>query len=102
MFAQQSSNTGSNTVSVASKETKDDGWGIMAFICGLLLIPLSLVCLWKNEKKIVMYHRVIVNAQKACKSSDPKEIKDENDFELVHCQGTSRNEKDITDPDFGV
>lgn len=66
------------------------------------MIPLSLVCLWKNEKKIVTYHRVIVKAQKACKSVEMDQVKDENDFELVHCKGKSRNDKTIEDHEFDV
>ena len=33
------------------------------FFIGLIIIPLSLVCIWKNEKKIVMYHKVIEQAR---------------------------------------
>jgi len=31
-----------------------------AFFLGLFLIPFSLVWIWKNEKKIVRFHEVIV------------------------------------------
>lgn len=40
-----------------------NGWGITQFFIGLLLIPFTLVVLWKNEKKIVMYHKVIMQAK---------------------------------------
>jgi hypothetical protein len=66
------------------------------------MIPLALVCLWNNEKKVVMYHKVIVEAKQKVKEVDSKEIKDENDFELVACSGSTTNEKDIVDPDLGV
>jgi hypothetical protein len=49
-------------VSTSSNSSKNDGWGFGSFILGLILIPFSLVLIWKNEKKIVMYHRVILQA----------------------------------------
>jgi hypothetical protein len=70
---------------------------------GFLLIPFSLVCLWKNEKKIVKYHKIIVKAQDSCKkNTNSDEVKDENDLELVHVKGKAVNDQVITDKDFGV
>lgn len=69
---------------------------------GLLLIPLALVFLWKNEKKIVMYARVITEAKKSCKSVNCDEVLDDNDFNLVHSQGKALNEQIIKDPEFGA
>jgi hypothetical protein len=71
--------------------------GFGEFFLGLILIPFSLVLIWKNEKKIVMYHRVILQAQTACKEVDPKEVKDEHDLDLVHAQGIATNDTKIVD-----
>ena len=36
----------------------DDPWGIGSFFFGCLLIPFSLVLLWKNEKKLVTFAKM--------------------------------------------
>jgi hypothetical protein len=56
---------------------------------GLVLIPFSIVCIWKNEKKIVNYNKVIVKAKEALKSVPADKIDDKNDYELVHVSGNS-------------
>lgn len=92
--------TSSNQEVVSSKESK--GWGITEFFLGLILIPLSIVCIWKNEKKIVNYNKVIVKAKDSLKSVAADKIDDKNDFELVHVSGKSQNDSLIEDKAFGV
>ena len=69
---------------------------------GLILIPFSIVCIWKNEKKIVNYNKVIVKAKEALKSVPADKIDDKNDYELVHVSGKSQNDTEIEDHDFGI
>ena len=38
---------------------EEDPWGIGSFIVGCILIPFSLALLWKNEKNLVNYAKVI-------------------------------------------
>jgi hypothetical protein len=73
------------------KKKEGHDWGIGSFILGLFLIPLSLVCIWKNERKIVVYHKLMDKAHKNLitdvKAEDPVDGK--NEYELVHVKGTS-------------
>ena len=61
------------------------------------MIPFSLVLLWKNEKKLVTYAKVINEAKEECRTIEADAPADENDFKLVHCMGTTENAEDITD-----
>jgi len=45
----------------------------------------------ENEKKIVMYQRVITQAKKAVKEVDCSEAIEENDFNLVYTAGKAHN-----------
>jgi hypothetical protein len=72
----------SNTVVVTNHDK--DGLGFVEFFIGLVLIPLTLVCLWKNEKKIVDYHKVIVSAKKSVVTADPNNVLKTLDYKLVH------------------
>ena len=58
---------------------------------GCIMIPFSLVLLWKNEKKLVTYAKVIDTARKECTTVDCEEIDDANDFKLIHVMGTTEN-----------
>ena len=66
------------------------------------MIPFSLVLIWQNERKIVMYHKVIVQAQASVKPADADEPQDELDFDLVHVSGVATNLEKIEDVAFGV
>jgi len=77
------------------------GDGIFGFFIGLLLIPFALILIWKNERKIVKYHKVIVQARADLKS-DVKAPLEENELCLVHTKGCSVNEEVLEDKEFGV
>lgn len=72
----------SNTVVVYNDD--NGGSGFFEFFIGLVLIPLTLVCLWKNEKKIVAYHKVIVSAKKSVVTADCNNVLKTLDYKLVH------------------
>ena len=61
------------------------------------MIPFSLVLLWKNEKKLVTYAKVMNAARKECVTVDAAEIDGGNDYNLVHVIGTTENAEDIVD-----
>ena len=66
------------------------------------MIPFSLVLLWKNEKKIVTYAKLIALARKECRTLKDDTPLDENDFELVHLTGVTENDEVLTDQSFGA
>ena len=68
-----------------------------AFVLGCMMIPFSLVLLWKNEKKLVTYAKVIDEAKSECRTIDADSPADENDYKLVHCMGTTENNEEIID-----
>ena len=80
----------------------DDPHGIAAMILGLFLVPFSQVLLWKNERKAVTFARMISIARKACVSADKDQPTQDNDRKLVHISGTTNNQIDLCDRDFGV
>ena len=57
---------------------------------GLILIPFSLVLIWKNEKKIVKYNKVIKKARGSIKQNVKAPL-DENDLALVHVNDLASN-----------
>lgn len=75
----------------------EDEWGIGSFILGCVMIPFSLVLLWKNEKKLVTYAKVIEEAREECRTVEADAPNDENDYKLVHCIGEAINGEEITD-----
>ena len=75
----------------------EDEWGIGSFILGCVMIPFSLVLLWKNEKKLVTYAKVIEEAKDECRTVEADAPNDENDYKLVHCIGEAVNGEEITD-----
>ena len=91
---------GGGTVSIG--DDSDDAWGLGSFFFGCTLIPFSLVLLWKNEKKIVTFAKLIYEARKECITVEADTPKDENDYKLVHCIGEAINKEEITDLAFGA
>ena len=81
----------------SSSKSNEDKYGIGAFVLGCIMIPFSLVLLWKNEKKLVTYAKVIEEARSECVTIEADTPADENDFKLVHCMGTTENAEEITD-----
>ena len=84
------------------KKKDEDPLGIGSFIFGCILIPFSLVLLWKNEKKLVTFAKMNEEAREECITIDADSPKDENDYKLVHCIGTAVNAEEITDQAFGA
>jgi len=88
--------------SFSTNSKKDKGGGAFAsFVVGLFLIPFTLVLIWKNEKKIVMYAKVITKAKKALKG-DVKTAVEDNDLDLVHTIGDCHTDEIFKDEDFAV
>ena len=79
-----------------------DGLGIGSFVVGTILIPFSLALLWKNEKKLVNFNRVLEVARKECRSINIDEPVDEADYKLVHAAGNALNNEEIADKIFGA
>ena len=56
---------------IDAPETEDDDTsddlGLISFFVGTVLIPFSVALLWKNEKKLVDFVRVIGAARKECR-----------------------------------
>ena len=87
--------------SVSKSETTGGG-AISSFLSGCILIPFALVLLWKNEKKLVTYAKLLAKARKVLKEADPKAPKDEDDYELVHLTGTSTTTDVLLDEAFKI
>ena len=87
---------------VTTKVGDDDPLGIGGFIAGCLLIPFSLVLLWKNEKKVVTYAKLLHQAKEECVDITDDQPADENDYRLVHVTGTTLNQDKIEDEAFGA
>jgi hypothetical protein len=84
-----------------SRSGGGDDWGMGAFFLGLILIPFSLVWIWKNEKKIVRFHQVIVEAElDVVTDVDIEKIDDALEFRLTHLQGKAHNKAAIQDEDI--
>ncbi len=65
------------TVTSSTTSTgEDDKYGIGSFILGCILIPFSLALLWKNEKKLVTYAKVILEARDETRTIDIENIED--------------------------
>lgn len=74
----------------------------MTFILGWFLIPFSLTMLWKNEKKLVTYARVINHAKAEYKAIELDKPLDENELCLVSGTGLTVNRQSLEDHDFGA
>ena len=79
------------------KNGEDDPYGIGSFVVGCMMIPFSLVLLWKNEKKLVTYAKVINQAREECRTIDADAPDGANELKLVHCMGTTENAEEIAD-----
>ena len=55
---------------------------------GTILIPVGLLILMNNERRLVDYTKVISEARAECQSIKPHMPEDEHDFKLVHTIGT--------------
>ena len=79
-------------------------WRVGSFIGGCILIPFGLTCLWKNEKKMVTYAKLIEQAEKECVNVEAEETNFVNDFKLIHVSGQTHipNDEKVLDPDFGI
>lgn len=86
----------------SSKKNSDDPFGIGAFICGCIMIPFTLVFLWKNEKKIVTYAKCMDRAEKDVSSVDCNNVSEDNNYKLVHTGGKAINNTELVDNQFGV
>lgn len=84
----------------ATTKKDDDPYGIGEFFIGCILIPFSIVFLWKNEKKLVTYAKLVHAAEEACEKVDCNYPKPGN--KLVHTFGNSVNKTDLVDNDFQV
>ena len=62
----RSSSSSRRTVTTTKKSGSSDKYGMGSFILGCVLIPFSLVLLWKNEKKLVTYAKVMATAKEEC------------------------------------
>ena len=94
--------TSTKTKSSTTKTKDSDPYGIGAFVIGTILIPFSLVLLWKNEKKIVTFQKCMDRAEKEIKTVDCNDATAENNFKLIHVTGKTENKTDLVDNDFGV
>ena len=89
--------TEETTLDSSGEEEDGDPFGIGGFFTGLLMVPFALVLLWKNEKKLVTYAKVIDEARDECRTVEADAPNDENDYKLVHCIGEAVNAEEITD-----
>ena len=74
----------------------------MALCVGIFLIPFSLALIWKNEKKLVKFQRVLEIARRDCRAINIEQPMDETDFRLVHAAGKTINNEEISDKIFGA
>ena len=77
-------------------------YSVGRFIVGCVLIPFSLVLLWKNEKKVVTYTKCMAEGRKQVRSVQPEDADELNEFELVHVTGTTVNSQEVVDCELGV
>ena len=64
---------------------------------GIILIPIGLLILLNNERKVVNYVKIINEARNECRTVDVDEPEDENDFTLVHAMGKTKTTNIIGD-----
>ena len=81
----------------SSSSSSGDDDPIAAFIFGILLFPFSVVLLWKNEKKLVTYKKILKAAREACHSVVSEAPKNMHNLELVCCQGVTKNPEPLID-----
>jgi hypothetical protein len=72
------------------------------FVAGILLIGISIPLTWLNEGKEVKIYNLIQNARQSLKENfKVNEIKQENNLQLVYCNGKLSAPGEVKDPDFG-
>ena len=65
--------------------------GFLPFFVGTVLIPFSLALLWKNEKKLVNFVRMLEIARNECRSVNIDTPVKEANLALVHAAGNVTN-----------
>ena len=90
----------STTFTTKSKNEK--GFGIGEFILGLFMLPFALVLLWKNEKKLVTYAKVITQARSSVREVDFAGVTEEENLALVHGEGETEQKETLADQKFKV
>ena len=60
-------------------------------LIGAMSIIISLVMLWKHERKLVTFSRFITEARKECRNIDADKPQDQDDYWLVHARGKVEN-----------
>ena len=65
--------------------------GFLPFFVGTVLIPFSLALLWKNEKKLVNFVRMLEIARTECRSVNIETPVPEANHALVHAAGNVTN-----------
>ena len=78
------------------------GGAITEFCFGCVLIPLALVILWKNEKKVVMFAKCMDQGRELVQNGDCEDPDDANELVLVHLTGTTENKQEIKDNELDV
>ena len=86
----------------SSSSSGGDKFGIGSFFLGCFLIPFSLTLLWKNERKLVMFKKVVSQGREDVKSVDSEEADSSNEKALVHITGDTVNETELVDQGFGI
>ena len=69
---------------------------------GTILIPVGLLILINNERKVVNYLKVINEARDECRTIQVYQPEDENEFKLVHAAGVTKAAHTIGDQAFGA
>ena len=71
--------------------------GIALVVLGMILVPLSVSILWKNETRAVALSNLVSKVRKACVDADSDAPHNDNDKKLVHISGISKSKSIIQD-----
>ena len=66
------------------------------------MVPFALTLLWINERKLVTFNRVIVQARDEVHIVSSTKPSGMSNYELVHAYGEAENLNDLEDQDFSV
>ena len=66
------------------------------------MILFSVLLLWKNEKKLVSFAKLVDTGRNECTNINAGEPNDENNFQLVHTIGKTFNSEEISDKIFAA
>ena len=77
-------------------------WGTVSFCLGCFLVPFSLTLLWINERKLVSFAKVIVQARSDVQTVSPTKPSVMLNYELVHATGEAESQQELEDQDFSV